>query len=1137
MILFMKNKHLQLVLLFFCLYGISLNAQKWTPQAAGLLPAGYAIYGLSVVDENTAWAVADVDTVTYAPPIPSDHLIKVLKTTDGGQSWSVYDVEESMGRLSWDVQGLDGNTAWLTTQDYGSGLGRVLFKTEDGGETWEQKLFHRAGGVFVRLLSEQHIYCQNNRFVAWSEDGGNNWVYDTLAAYAPDEFNVLTSGSNMAAAVGDTVWVGTNKGRVCRATNYGQHIELFDTGQGTDAEIYCIAFTDHLNGLLQTWKPDGSVQLLRTADGGATWQLTTAQPPANGETYNISAVPGLRGVFLLVNDGYSSFMSNTVNSFYTTDFGESLIPMPSFAGTSNCIQLSSLRAGWATTALVADATTPTFYQWDGSDLYGRLFVNASATGAKTGLNWANAFTDLQDALTAASEGSEIWVAAGTYTPAGPGGSADATFLLEKNIQLLGGFAGNETDAAARDPEANPTILSGDLNGDDVVDDFAVNRGDNVTTVVMVTFGVTNAALIDGFTISGGQADGTGDNESPARSGGGLYSNGHPTVQHCVFHQNYAVHRGGGAYFDNVSGLVIENNRFEKNKAGSLGGGLHVDSGASSALEIKQCTFVDNDALRGAGLNIQNAIAKVEDCTFLSNFTTQHGGGLRYSGAIYGQSIEVIDSYFEGNQSSFGGGLRLETLADNNSFLVSGCQFVGNSVSPLEPGWGQAGGAVSLTIWPEKMNNSAVFENCQFMQNSSTSYVGGLQLLAGGKNSNLEFHNLQFLENASEVETGAMDLYFDYGGSGTVLVDSCHFEHNISGNFGALSCYAGYEDPVDVDYTVSKSIFLSNEASEGGALGLWSEQSSSGNLVIENCIINGNIASQKGGGFLLLNHSPNYHTTFERSHIFNNQSQDGGAIKAYLLMENTPFPDGATCTIENSLITGNSSNNSAISMELFPHLILRNSTIADNQGGSVELANQSGLTLQNSILYNPGYLEFIDLTEDASITSYGGNLLSDNSLDAWLNNTDQPAADPLLDGNFQLTQNSPAVDAGLAYEEMPELDLAGNSRLQGSCIDIGAYESVFDTGNDCKVVTSTHEALAEQPLGLFPNPASSFLKVDLPVASSQPFHLQVLDAQGKVLSRQMISSGDMLAVEALPAGMYWIKTVVDGIVYTGKFVKR
>lgn len=82
----------------------------------------------------------------------------------------------------------------------------------------------------------------------------------------------------------------------------------------------------------------------------------------------------------------------------------------------------------------------------------RYHVNQAATGGtQTGANWAEAFTDLQQALAAATTGDTIWVAAGTYKPTA---TTDRTvsFVLKDGVALYGGFSGTETDLEDRDFE-------------------------------------------------------------------------------------------------------------------------------------------------------------------------------------------------------------------------------------------------------------------------------------------------------------------------------------------------------------------------------------------------------------------------------------------------------------------------------------------------------------------------------------------------------------------------------------------------------------------------------------------------------------------------------------------------------------
>src|SRR5687768_10898623 len=103
---------------------------------------------------------------------------------------------------------------------------------------------------------------------------------------------------------------------------------------------------------------------------------------------------------------------------------------------------------------------------------GVLFAKPTATGSGNCSSWANACT-LQTAISSSSAGDEIWVQAGTHKPH----SVDrgVSFNLKNGVAIYGGFNGTETQRSHRDPVANVTALSGDLNGGD---NGFTNNGDN-----------------------------------------------------------------------------------------------------------------------------------------------------------------------------------------------------------------------------------------------------------------------------------------------------------------------------------------------------------------------------------------------------------------------------------------------------------------------------------------------------------------------------------------------------------------------------------------------------------------------------------------------------------------------------------
>jgi hypothetical protein len=189
-----------------------------------------------------------------------------------------------------------------------------------------------------------------------------------------------------------------------------------------------------------------------------------------------------------------------------------------------------------------------------------------------GSSWSDAYTNLAVALSVAAAGEQVWVAAGTYRP---GADRGASFRLVPGVSVYGGFRGDELCLEQRDWETYACILSGDVR-------LPGDRRDNCYHVVT---GADNAVL-DGFTITLGNANGTGLDE---KVGAGVYAaDSSPTLRNCLITGNHAGEYGAGLY------------------------------AAYSSPHLENCVLTDNEAFQGGAAYWIGASPRLVNCTLVDN---------------------------------------------------------------------------------------------------------------------------------------------------------------------------------------------------------------------------------------------------------------------------------------------------------------------------------------------------------------------------------------------------------------------------------------------------------------------------------------------------------------------------------------
>lgn len=300
-------------------------------------------------------------------------------------------------------------------------------------------------------------------------------------------------------------------------------------------------------------------------------------------------------------------------------------------------------------------------------------ARADNTGA--GSSWGTAKRDLQAAIIAAGAGDEIWVKAGTYLPthdpfanAAPANNRDKTFMLKEGVKIYGGFAGTETLLSQRNWITNITTLSGDLGTAGTVTDNAYH--------VVMTVNLTNASVLDGFTITGGYATAPGGSRITINTrlidrykGGGVYNaNSATAFTNCTIRNNsadctnsdddsfgagMAIELGNSALTD----CLFDSNSFIAGGGsfGVFGAGLYIGGGSNT---LTRCVFTNNlgrvgfiDGSRGGALDL-NGPAVITNCIFYNN-QAMNGGAISAGGGEFNTST-FFNCTFANNTSSFAG---------------------------------------------------------------------------------------------------------------------------------------------------------------------------------------------------------------------------------------------------------------------------------------------------------------------------------------------------------------------------------------------------------------------------------------------------------------------------------------------------
>jgi hypothetical protein len=497
------------------------------------------------------------------------------------------------------------------------------------------------------------------------------------------------------------------------------------------------------------------------------------------------------------------------------------------------------------------------------------FVKPQATGTADGSSWENASNDIQAMINSSIAGDFIWVAGGTYKPNRKANDTsvitpadkDNAYVLKQGVALYGNFAGTEALLAERDITltANASILSGDFNNDDefLFDIDTLSLTNNTENAYHVLVGaapadmpITTATVLDGFTITGGNAHDvafttlTVNGQSvPRYLGGGLInrSNASPTVSNVIFTHNAAEY-GGAVYNRNLSAAVFTNVTITQNMA-TFGGGVTnwIDGNAV----FNNVVISNNTASAGGGMYNYQAMVQVNGGNIINNTATLGSGGGIFNNAC---PLVMADADIIGNYATTDGGGMYNTV--NASVTISGGVFNGNQAT-------NGGGMYNTGVLPTitnvvfneniatangggiyNINAPSTLLNVEMLNNAAAGFGGGI---CNWTQSPGVFTGVNFANNTAENGAGI----FSFDNSPTVFTGNT-FTGNTATAYGG-----GAYNRTNTASVFTNCLFTDNAAENGGGMFNFDNASA----ILTNVTMTGNFATMYGGAIDNDNSSP------------------------------------------------------------------------------------------------------------------------------------------------------------------------------------------------------------------------------------------------------------------------------------------